>query len=273
MTRKFDSYDDYKRHLKNKYGVGEGINYKPWLTIRDVKGKNAFRSIVKGITTGRKHHFLSSIETQLFYILEFNKNTIDIREQFPLFPLHTTKKIAQSLGVNHPQVPTSEIDHVMTTDILLTCKKKNNVMKKAFCVKPLELLADKRTLQKIEIERVWWQENNVDFFIFTGNKQTEILSRNISWATDPIRSNTQHNLNSLLEPATLQLSTGKYLKADICDEFMGIFNISKEEALNLLRSLIGSKLIKVDMGVLLEDSISLNINYVESIDRAASNAY
>lgn len=271
MTRKFDSYDDYKRHLSNKYGVGEGINYKPWFTTRDVKGKNAFRSIVEGITTGRKHHFLSSIETQLFYILEFDENTIDIREQFPLFPLNSSKKIAQTLGINHPKVPTTGIDHVMTTDILITYRSSNLVTKKAFCVKPLEMLDDPRTLEKIEIERIWWEENNAEFFIFTGNKKTEILSRNISWATDPIRSRTQYKLNSLLGPAALQLSTGKYLKADICDDYMDIFNISKEEALNLLRTLIGAKLIKVDMNVLLEDSISINIYDIESEVRATSN--
>jgi hypothetical protein len=171
MTRKFESYDDYRRHLKNKYGLGEGSKYKPWFTVRDVKDKNAFRSIIEGIKTSRKHQFLSSIETQLFYILEFLDDVIDIREQFPLFPVSASKKIALNLGVEHPKVPKTGIDHVMSTDILVTRKNKDSYLYQAFCVKPEEKLKDLRTLEKLEIERIWWEQLGVKFYIFVGNKK------------------------------------------------------------------------------------------------------
>lgn len=273
MARKFDSHDDYRRHLKNKYGIGDGSAYKPWLTVRDVKDKNAFRSIVKGIKTARQHHFLSSLETQLFYILEFDDAIVDIREQFPLIPLDTSKKIAKNLGITHPKVPKTGISHIITTDILVTIKDKDVISYCAFCVKPQEKLDDLRTLEKIEIERNWWEQIGVKFYIFAGNKATEILSRNIAWATDPIRSKTQFHINHLLGPALALLSEGKSLKVDLCDAFIHAFSITSEDALNLLRSLIATKLIKVSMDILLEDSLTIDINYIDQNRRVASNGY
>ena len=35
--RKLESLQDYQRALKNKYGIGEGSDYKPWLRVQDVK--------------------------------------------------------------------------------------------------------------------------------------------------------------------------------------------------------------------------------------------
>ena len=185
MTRKFDSYDDYKRHLKNKYGVGEGINYKPWLTIRDVKGKNAFRSIVKGITTGRKHHFLSSIETQLFYILEFNKNTIDIREQFPLDP-EKTSNISERAGIPHPAV--SGVAQIMTTDFLVDLLNNGKVIQIAISVKYENELEDERVVEKQELERRYWESIGVKWYIFTENEVPPTLIQNIKWLIPQMHS-------------------------------------------------------------------------------------
>ncbi|STP68536.1 Tn7-like transposase TnsA [Escherichia coli] len=52
------------------------------------------RSIVFGLKTFRNHHLLSSVESNFFYLAEFNDSVIDIREQFPLFPLRLTQQIA-----------------------------------------------------------------------------------------------------------------------------------------------------------------------------------
>ena len=48
MARKFRSIDDFERHLRNKCGVGEKENYKPWFTVRDVKDNKAFRKEIMG---------------------------------------------------------------------------------------------------------------------------------------------------------------------------------------------------------------------------------
>lgn len=85
--RKLETFKDYSRALKGKYGLGEGKNYKPWLRVQDVKSKG-IRSQIYGRKTQRIHHLLSSIESQLFYLNEFSDSVIDIREQFPLLPVN-----------------------------------------------------------------------------------------------------------------------------------------------------------------------------------------
>jgi hypothetical protein len=102
--RKLESLKDFERALKNKYGIGQGSEYKPWIRIQDVKSPGT-RSLIYGRKSQRSHHMLSSIESEHFYLAEFSNSVVDIREQFPLLPLNYTQKIANILGVEHPKHP------------------------------------------------------------------------------------------------------------------------------------------------------------------------
>ena len=89
-----------KRREKEGRGTGRGANYKPWLLILDVPSIGlATRD--KGWITQREHHFMSKLEWQYFYLLEWSLIVTDIREQFPL-DLEETLAIAKSLGIPHP---------------------------------------------------------------------------------------------------------------------------------------------------------------------------
>lgn len=68
--RKLETFDDFKRALKNKYGLGEGHTYKPWLRVQDVKSQGV-RSQIWGRKTKREHHMLSSIESEFFISQNF----------------------------------------------------------------------------------------------------------------------------------------------------------------------------------------------------------
>ncbi len=97
--RKLERFEDFQRALKNKYGLGSGSSYKPWLRVQDVPSQGNSAKI-QGLKTGREHHLLSENETCFFYLSEFCNSVIDIREQFPLLPLDVTQKIAAALGVS-----------------------------------------------------------------------------------------------------------------------------------------------------------------------------
>ncbi|CQJ04585.1 TnsA endonuclease [Yersinia frederiksenii] len=45
--RKLETLGDYQRALKDKYGIGAGVEYKPWLRVQDVKSQGV-RSQVFG---------------------------------------------------------------------------------------------------------------------------------------------------------------------------------------------------------------------------------
>ena len=185
--RKLESLQDYQRALKNKYGIGQGADYKPWLRIQDVKSRGT-RSLIYGRKSQREHHMMSSIESEFFYIAEFLDNVVDIREQFPILPLNYTQKVAQTLGITHPAHPKTKEPIIITTDQLLTVKSSQGNSFCAVSVKP-EGESDKlRVLEKIDIERVCWELLGVKFKYFTGNKLTRVQSCNIDWATGPFVS-------------------------------------------------------------------------------------
>jgi TnsA endonuclease N terminal len=110
-----------EKRLKEGRGQGRRENYKPWLRIQDV-GSIGLSTRIKGWKSNRIHQFLSKLELSYFYLLEWSKEVIDIREQFPL-DLDETKAIAQELGVKHPTDPFTQEQVVMTTDFLITIKK------------------------------------------------------------------------------------------------------------------------------------------------------
>jgi len=57
---------------KRRQRAREGKDYKPWLTVTDFSSRGRC-SRIKGIKTGRVHHFMADIETWYFYLLEFDE--------------------------------------------------------------------------------------------------------------------------------------------------------------------------------------------------------
>ncbi|MCV5830438.1 TnsA endonuclease N-terminal domain-containing protein, partial [Escherichia coli] len=104
----------------------------------------------------------SSVESNFFYLAEFNDSVIDIREQFPLFPLRLTQQIANHLHFQHPILTQLtllpfQILNLMTTHFLLTLRTPEGGLRyKAIAVKHNESIPE-REAQKLEIERMFWQ--------------------------------------------------------------------------------------------------------------------
>lgn len=88
---------DINESLREGRGTGSGAQYKPWIKIQDVPSLGRATRI-RGKKTGRQHEFLSDLETNYFYILEFSDEVVDIREQYPLLSLEDTILIAKEIG-------------------------------------------------------------------------------------------------------------------------------------------------------------------------------
>jgi len=268
--RKLETFEDYSRALKSKYGLGEGKDYKPWLRVQDVKSKG-IRSQVYGRKTQRVHHLLSSIESQLFYLSEFSDSVIDIREQFPLLPLNYTQKIAKVIGVEHPSHPTSGEPIVITTDFLLTISTESGIRYQAISVKPEDEVNNQRVLEKIDIERVCWELVNVPFSFFVGNKLTRTQSKNIDWATAPFREDSTPFSDEQVTAALHTLGIGQRFVEDVCDLFTASAITSHDESLTLLRYLIASKLIDVDLSCDIAEEGIIRIDEVHLTQRGIVN--
>ncbi|GAM72609.1 Tn7-like transposase TnsA [Vibrio sp. JCM 19236] len=244
--RKLEKLADFKRALKQNYGLGEGASYKPWIRVQDVKS-HGHSGKIEGIKSGRIHHTLSEQESCFFYLAEFSSSVIDIREQFPLLPLTLSLKIAQSLDIEHPKHPRTKEPIIMTTDFLLTCSDGQRVWYEAVCVKPSEKLSDKRTAEKLDIERVWWELLGVPFHIFCLSELNQIKSKNIQWITDPKRKSYPSPPNQIRVVAKSLLVKGTVQLSEICETFSQKIGISHDDALMLLKSLLADKEVIVDL--------------------------
>ena len=124
----------YEKKMKEGYGQGIGIDYKPWITIQDVPSLGRVTRL-KGYKIPRQFEFLSDLERNYFYLLEYSDLVEDIKEQYPLLPIEETIIIANELGIKHPTDLKSGEPIVMTTDFLVTTKNNKEVKKFARTLK------------------------------------------------------------------------------------------------------------------------------------------
>jgi len=160
-----------------------GKDYCPFLYVRDVPSQGD-SYIIKGLNSGRHHHFLSELEYFHFLLLEFDQSVTDIREQYALIPRSDTAQIADSLGFRHPAFPQSKLHIVMTTDFLVTKKVGDITWFEAISVKPSSAMDStsrkyKRTMEKQNIESEFWFSKNIPWHISTENDISLTRARNL----------------------------------------------------------------------------------------------
>lgn len=187
--------------LKDGRGAGNGPNYSPWLTVRDVSSKGRVHRVL-GHLTQRTHHLLSDLELSTFLLLEWNPQVKDIREQYPL-NVEETLEIAEELGIRHPGIA-GQI-HVMSSDFLVDLQQtaEGPIKRLAIQVKPLEALMDPRTLEKLQIEQCYWQRKDVDWKVVTERELPPVYVKNLAFL---------HSAARLTEPLDLLLSTTPILE-------------------------------------------------------------
>jgi hypothetical protein len=169
-----------KRFFKEGRGTGRGQSYKPWLTTSDVPSLGRTHRIFLA-KTSRQHHFLSDLEYYAFLSSSFDDDVVDIREQFPLDRMETLA-IAAARGIKHPQVKGVSI--VMTTDLLVTRIAAEGHSETAIAIKPAKELTKTRTIEKLEIERIYWSRRKVPWFIRSESSLQTTRSLNLEWIFD-----------------------------------------------------------------------------------------
>lgn len=250
MAKRSYSWTEEKiaKFQKEGRGSGELGNYKPWLTIHDVPSKGN-SSRIKGWKTGRIHHLLSNIERSYFYFLEWSENVIDIREQFPLDRVDTLD-IANKKGIEHPKEDTTDTYIPMTTDFLVTLKRENKITVVARSIKPFSQIEDERTVEKLEIEREYWEKKGIEWALVTEKDIPKPFAKNIQWF---------HPFISLEDPDEKKLAyrllsyVGKQEDSNtlfnVCNKFEEDYLLEPGSALNFLRYLLANKLVSLNMDI------------------------
>ena len=162
--------------IKEGRGSGQHSEYKPWITVRDLPSDGRVNRVF-GHKSQRTHHLLSDIELAVFLLLEWHQDVVQIREQFPL-EVEATLQIARESGIEHPSV--SGVKQYMSSDFLVNSQDPKQP-KFVLQAKQSEALDDARTIEKLELERRYWQLKEVPWFLITERDIPETVIKNIKW--------------------------------------------------------------------------------------------
>ena len=232
------------RRIKDGRGQGFGKQYRPWLYVQDVPSEGRSHRIYSH-KTGRVHHLLSDLELAAFLVFEWSPDIADIREQFPL-RREDTRAIAAEHRLRHPSV--RGVDQVMSSDFLVDT---DNGLHRQFAVqvKPMEALSDVKIIEKLELERRYWQLKKVPWFLITEHEIDPVIKQNVEWLY-PTKT------EGLVEPgllAQLPLLYRTFSKApetkviDICKQIDTAYDLELGHTLRDVRTLIANGFLKFNI--------------------------
>ncbi|TAM48211.1 MAG: heteromeric transposase endonuclease subunit TnsA [Gammaproteobacteria bacterium] len=254
MARRRYGFTEQKilRFIKQGRGKGTGASYKPWLTVADVPSLGRVHRVYCP-KTGRTHHLLSDNEYYAFLLQWWDDEVVDIREQFPLVDRRETLEIAALCNVRHPVDPISGALWVMTTDLVLTRRTSRGTETAAYAVKQAEALADDRTLEKLEIERRYWERHEVPWSVLTDREVKTTFTRNLAWILDsgqPDAGNTVDDGADMAVYRELAMERQARPHAPVriaCGAIDGKLGRRPGIALAALRRLLGTKQVRADL--------------------------
>lgn len=233
---------------KEGRGKGDGDEYKPWINIQDFPSIG-LTTRGKGWKTNRIHQFLSKLERDYFYVLEWDNAVVDIREQFPLIR-EDTWYIANEKGIKHPVDPKSQVPIVMTTDFVITVKDSKGTRHVARTVKPSKDLENGRVIEKFEIERAYWESRGIDWGIITEKEIPKDMVENVEWLHSSyfeIEALPASTLNTYVQQMKSFIKKYDTSIIEMVNEFDQTFQLEIGMGLEILKHLIARKDTPVDI--------------------------
>ena len=247
MARKkyWNSEATNARWIKEGRGQGVGSNYKPWFSVRDVASEGRSHRVY-GHLTNRTHHLLSDLELATFLLLQWRPTTTDIREQFPLDPTYT-KQISVDAGITHPFH--AGVIQYMSSDFVVNTKEEDRPVF-ALQVKPSSKLEDKRTVEKLEIERRYWLQKEIPWFLITEKQIPSAVFKNIEWLYSLQTENDDEADYKHLEQYSAWILQNTNLKIiDLCKDLDSSYSLPIGESLFQLRSLLAKRYFHFDIRI------------------------
>lgn len=234
------------KRIKDGRGSGRVSNYKPWLYVNEVPSEGRSQRVYSHLT-GRIHHVLSDLEFAVFLLLDYNSVVTDIREQFPL-NRDDTLRISKDGQLWHPSQ--GGVNLVMSSDFLVNSTSKNQP-KFAIQAKYSEALKDPRTIEKLEIERRYWQLKKIPFFLVTEKEIDKVVVSNIEWLYG-----VKGYFDEIITDELLQLFEnmkayfGRYPHrkvVDICKEYDNAYEQELGRSLYDVRLMCAARLVTFDI--------------------------
>jgi hypothetical protein len=203
--------------IKAGFGQGEGAEYRPFMYVRDIPSQGA-SNMVNSRITGRNHHYPSRQEFKVHLLAEYGRLTLDIREQCALLPWEETQSIAEKLGIPHPRYIGTRTPIVVTTDLVLTLERPDGMELIAVSAKLTKDLTP-RNLEKLLIERVYWNRRGIRWILATEKNIPNIRAKNLQFFEMAL--NDERGKNSGVDPANFSRKFEEHHSPHLsCNEIM-----------------------------------------------------
>lgn len=252
--RKGVTHTDVLRWIGQGCGQGRGLGYRPFFHVRDVpsRGRSA---MVKGLKTGRVHHYLSDLEYACHLLAEYNPSVTDIREQFALLPREETQAIANSLGIRHPIYPGTTTPIVMTSDLVLTLDQESTQKYAVICVKSFSAIDPKtprakRTMEKLLVEKTYWDRRGIPWHLVSEKDIPKVRVRNLEKLRPSMAAEEQDHLNCQLTPflaAFEQKWQPNRTLSGILNRISAQIDVDREGCFSLFAKAVWMRLLPVDL--------------------------
>lgn len=215
---------DVQNWVAKGFGQRVGETYLPWAKVRDVPSLGRSTRIA-ALRHTRVHHLYSDVETGHFLQADYAQGVTEIREQVALLPREETIEIASELGIRHPTYPGTRVPVVMTSDLyVLRSQMAGGTL--VLCVKRDEAVLPgakslRRTLEKLEIEKCYWERRGIVWRLVTERHFDAARVRNLgllrpsgkAWRNDQAQARAGEITELALTPRWRRLPLGKLLTA------------------------------------------------------------
>lgn len=244
--------EKYKRFIREGRGQGEGIDYKPWLTIQDFPSMGRATRIF-GWKTQRIHHLFSDLQLRYFYLLEWEDSVIDIREHYPLLDLQESINKGTNENIGNFVDRKTKVPYVLSTTFLITTyNPKGQIEYIARTLTNASQLEKKTTLKRLEAERRYWASKDVDWGIVTNKDINTTRAKNVEWlhqiGNEEISGERTVGQNlELVEGLLFRFIRNHQPIRKIIAQFEDDYYLDKGSGISLFKKLLIDKRIEIDM--------------------------
>jgi len=242
------------RWIRQGYGQGEGLAYKPFFYIRDIPSDGRSTAL-EGLKIPRTHHYFSDVEYHYHLLAEYSEIVLEIREQFALLPCEETRLVAEKLGIDHPIYSATGAQRVLTSDLVLSVKRGNEIVLVVLCCKVASDVDPSnpeaaRTLEKVLLEKVYWEARNAEWRLVTDKMLPENKVHNLDFFRGSMVSRERDYLNARMVEF-VQTAIGVWNDCSSLNDFLLTaslqLDLTHDECFCLLGRSIWTKFLPVDL--------------------------
>lgn len=220
--------------------------YVPGIKIQDFATRGRV-SRIKGKTTNRVHHLLSDLETNVFYLLDFEEKITDIKEHYPLLDLHEVVDNLSDIKLQKFKNKKTGEEYTFTTTFVITLKGDGEEKYLALSVRNETELYRDLLLEKLEVERRYWSKKEIRWSVITNKDIPMVKVNNIKWLYLGDIDIEYEEESYIKKVMSNKITYNKCSIKEILDNVDGELSLPIGTALVILKRMIISNEISVDL--------------------------